>query len=683
MSYKPPYGFRLPLQYTVTYTPPVGGSVAISFSNQEKITGFVAPNGFISAVYGTALIGNKSPSIKPQSINALAFGTASISNKARVLFMQGAFPGKFGSAVVRDTRLISPPGINSIKFGQLFSVVLGYYSPVYGGNIPIAYGHVYQPPVGRGIPIDYKNTHTFRQAATYSINPGGFGRPTAANKATGVNLSYFGIRPGVAGTPGLANKTHYIKPAQFYLGEQFPAPTLEIRRNTINVHLFPTDSYGTPTIVLKNRHVYPTPIDNTGYVLVTRPVVHNVKQFLNPVAMPPNTFGRVTIGPRVRTVKTSPFSVNGLGVSNLASVHNARGYGIAARRVSPSGFSTYALGAVSVSRNRVYCIGFLDDKFGQARVHGNVIGPVQIPYNSSMFGKPKLRFTQYISPPEIEPKVYNDTGPPINFAAGCGSSFIGVPQLSPHYIDLNSTKHSEYIVDYVINNHQAPDYFGTPVVTHGVRFVSMAPTNFFELFGHPSVMNKNRAIYPAVFAAQYYGIPKLNNTRTISPYWGTDPLNRTPTSTDAYGAATVRFASRVGPFTQYCAPPGIVSFNSGASHIDLKNRHILVPSIADGFFYPIAIGPRRPIATTFFTDSVFGNNGISFRIRKIQMQGFMDEQIGVGFSGASTDVVKPMKVYNARQIIDLAGNGIEPNEPLIGFSCSRWERVGAIVSHRT
>jgi hypothetical protein len=344
---------------------------------------------------------------------------------------------------------------------------------------------------------------------------------------------------------------------------------------------------------------------------------------------------------------------------------------------------------VSSGKQILAMVGFDATLWGTPAIAGNVIGPCSVVWTPLQFGIPKLPATQYITTAEVEPKIYQIAGPPPVLSAGCGASFFGTAQFNPRYINLDTALHPDWVMDYyehgTITDVHVTDHFGpNTVVTYKNRTISAASPvpQTTEVFGVTYVMNKERQIYPQGIGSPYFGIPSIPSGIFIMPFWGFTTPYEVPefaAPTDGYGNATVGPPVRTGPFTQTVGAAGFTT-TFGSTTVSLFHRVLRMTGWDSSMFFGVAAAPPFPLRMNGFEDDRFGTTWASHAVRNAAMQGFVDETFGLKFPAGSTSAVTSTRVRLAW--VKVYTEGIEPIEPLVGFSCGRWNKTQTKVAYR-
>lgn len=334
MSYAPPVGTNVPLDFHGSaYTPPGGSAVSGDFGSLPNAA-YIGAIGIAPSGVGAAICGNVSPSVVPTGTDQSSYGTPTATLKGRQVITQWTLNDLFGSARASNVRTVAASGFGGETVGSIFSIVLGYYSPPYGHAVPFNFVGGYTPPTGNNLPIDFQNTHVFRQLAPNGVASGSFGTATVYNVAQGAFEQ--GWQDEAFGAPAIINAEQAVDasgqgigPGSFgtgrvWLGQQWIKPS-------------GLGSFAAGTTWVSNWHQYVTP---TGWVSQAFGTPLFPTFTLAPSGIAPGSFGSVNVSPRI--LYATGFS--GLAWGGPAVQPNPH----------PQGFESDAYGTPTIGGNQQY-----------------------------------------------------------------------------------------------------------------------------------------------------------------------------------------------------------------------------------------------------------------------------------------------------------------------------------------
>lgn len=608
MSYTPPLGSRLPINFSVSYTTP-SGSVSFTFADSPA---YLAPNAIANGAVGGATVALRSPSIIPSGFVATDFGTALTALKARQVITQWTVTDNFGVPAAHYVQTVAPTGIAAPSLGNAHKAILGYYSPPYGFALPFNFTGGYYPPAGFSVPMEFTNTYRGHQVALYSgIPASGMGAPTI-----------LGIRQ-VAAPVGLP---------PYGVG----VPVVELHRNIVGTKGFDMSLWGVAEVYNKTPMVYPEGNNHADFGragIINRNAYVGPEGFTNPIGF--NTiFGSATVADRTRRIYIA--GVESLKMAFYNRVHFDIPETPSQQYVLPSGIVPFDLiGHPVVDYRGVAPLGVDTSKFGLPIVTTRAIGPVSIPWVAlDGFGNAHVISYQTVYPVSI------------------GDTLFGTPRTSVVTIDLDVRIEQKYAVDFddfwLI---ERPKWGTGTTVTHRVRSVTPYQQSDVAM-GLPQLELRTRYVSPKGLLSYRSGVHSLNVTQIVHPFWDRTTEVEIPPVNDVahYGVHEV---THVFTGTQHVGPQSS-SGSIGEPTVSYRNRTI---SGVGAIFSQVFTGDNyvHPPIRLYPTGKAMGSFGspmVAYRIRTVAVDSSeFDTRWGVELGGG----VYPMRVKYTNRLVAPSG----------------------------
>lgn len=653
MSYAPPAGTGLPFSFTGSaYTPPTGNALNGDFAAQN--VSYLNPFGFTGGS-GVPVAVNVSPTLVVAGINESAYGVPTAALKARQIITQWTGAEAMGAARASVPRTLLATGIFGTSFGSIYSVVNGFYSPLYGTALAMNFTGGYVPPSGAALPIDFTNTHVFRQLAPSGIAEGGVGSASVGNRDQGATVpgfTSFGI-----GAPTVANRAVVAQPPGF-TDEAFGALTTILQHRFVTPAGIAVPAWNAANSGTVLNWVQPAaPIGTPALGFGTTSVVNaTATQSVAPAGLAGPAFGAALVNPR--TVFPVQFTASGYGTPNVQVPPHPLGidslaFGVPAvldnhQNVAPAGLNAAASGLPDTRRLQefVYPPSVLESAlFGDARtilrqrsvfpspVDDGFISPFAAVANRNREVKP-FGFTQSVVPGNASAANVSPNLTPV----GIAGPVFGSADVGAYYRTIALVGFSGAVGTASVKNAAAT------VAPAGLNALTSPP---------PMVAYRVRSMAAAGFTGDAYGAQTVwFRVRRLTGVGGSDTAVFGTARADlkdrrvievavqagaAYGAATTWFRVRS------VAPDGIgylVGKQFGATTAQDAIKHITLAGIAPGLAGTPAAARNEVLVKPDGIAAAYGSAFVDLAVRYVGPRSFLNEEI-----------FGPATVYNARQYV--------------------------------
>lgn len=265
MSYEPPEGNKIAISFSgEPYVTPDGGKIRIEFRvtevPPESTVQYLFPEGFDHIQFGEAFARHTYRMIAPTGLVDTAFGTNSLKNNARLLRPTGFNTATYGTAFLQHAlRTLKPSGFNALRLGTpSLQGGVKYLNPtaipprMVFGTVKVVNTRANQTVKPSGITaIAIGNTHVIYNLRQYirlnsqGIAPRPFGTAYLQGGVKKITLS--GINALRLGTPSLVNTKadQYVKTTgitHWAFGRPIVSPRY------VNAKGFANQVFGTPSI---------------------------------------------------------------------------------------------------------------------------------------------------------------------------------------------------------------------------------------------------------------------------------------------------------------------------------------------------------------------------------------------------------------------------------------------------
>lgn len=442
MTYTPPDGNLIPLEFGEAYTPPRGNAVPLEFVRGGPTPGdtqYVFPPSISGSYFGEAKVFNWNSHVRPAGLGPGAIGYPSVANRTTYCLPTGIVPGGFGTALVKNF---------------------------------------------------------FQQAFPVGVAPGGTGTPTVQNFNR--SLAPTGIFQGAFGTPAVQNLLRYAAPSGF-VATLFGTAFLSGGVRETKPSGFNASHYGIAFVAYGQRELKPSGIYQGGF---GTPLI-GFQRTLVPQGFEATYWGQSNVQDNSQRVYSIGRDMSVLGVPGVdhnprlispISIPSALEWGRAEvwklRQVvtpySEAGDWGERFGTFNYVENRdraVGTFGHLSSRFGTLDVVNGARAVVARGMDATLWGNPLVAFAiRHIQPPGLDSLVMSNWSAVVNAArvvtaAGADTSRFGQARA------VNTRRYLERI-----GNWESLD-MGVPFVAFRVREVVQYQFPDPPYPGQPKVQN--------------------------------------------------------------------------------------------------------------------------------------------------------------------------------------------------
>ena len=614
MSYEPPEGNKIAISFSgEPYVTPDGGKIRIEFRvtevPPESTIQYLFPEGFDHIQFGEAFTRHTYRMIAPTGLVATAFGANSLKNNARLLRPTGFNTAIHGTAFLQHAlRTLKPSGFNALRLGTpSLQGGVKYLEPkaipprMVFGTVKVVNTRANQTIKPTGITaIAIGNTHVIYNLRQYirlnsqGVAPRPFGTAYLQGGVKKITLS--GINTLRLGAPSLVNTKadQTVKPTGL-VPPQFPRPN--VSPQILTVRGFLGTNWGSP-YVQRNPNPQGWISERFGTAWVSRSprfytvTVGQVTQFgLAKVfdakqtvtitgVIPGGIFGDIQI--RNLNFKVTPGSIEAPPLSDWTKVENT------ARYYQLKGFDSSQFGNASINNGTPSFApdGFDSASFGNALV-AERIRRINTPgFSLLSFGRPTVTKTPQLSPRSIAPL---DLGQPTltlytryivssgRMMMAMGEPSIGMAKRKLAVGGFNSMR------------------LGDPVITHGQRELLAQGSNHSRYGNAHQVWFRVRSIAPAsIYEDQKQYGHRLGGSQYIQ----------------AKGFDATLFGTRIIPESQSILASNFASSVFGTARLQKTREYLSVVGFATGGQQPAdrwgkttVYNARQYIIQTYDVDS--------------------------------------------------------------------------------
>lgn len=529
----------------------------------------IATFGSVAFRSGLATIENKAYPVFPRVLDATRWGAALVADRERYLRPAGLTPSVVSvwPIVFNGARVLAPAGLYAGGIGnQAHLVNTRRFVTWTGGADNQAIG---SPFVAPGV----------RELAVFSPH-----RPPYVPIPTVIHKQRFLLPPSIPqwnpGVPFVEEKFTRFLPRWPHV-EKLGNPTALNRNRAFGTYGYDTAELGIARLILLKAYM---PIEGIDFLRMGAVRIADTKQ---QVRVSGFLAYRTGTGARVLLYQPDLPFARTIDVTSL-----------------DAGFK---YGSPSFRGNGLYPAGFGKPAFGSPSMYSNGIAPKGIYLaEKDKYGFPSLNVDQYL-------KV---TG-------------VGAPDISDdrHRVDHHTIWATTDTPYQAKVNHPGDDYrpvdhnknmFGNAKVTTIELLQAKTSGSNHARYGEPDIMLRIRYIQPAGLRAFRYGWPAIPGDIYTGPIG---------TVMAGYGRPTVARVAVI-EFHRTIKPSGLNAFDTDRAKVELFNR-VVLPSGFQASTLPNVqrVGPPLRMTAQGGLMERIGTPWASFRVRRLEPEGFTDEQI--------------------------------------------------------
>lgn len=638
-SYTYVYAGKLPLriEHNIRDKPPASAlSLSIDRAHSTVLPARYVTSKSLPLSIKTPIADQSAASSLPLDINRelrTHLASTAVKPKAQEILQSNWQSSAFGDSAARHSvRVLGAVGFNSAAYGRTnirADIVEGYFPPS-RLKLPIAVSLGIRPPSSE-LPLGI-----YREHGQWLNRP----------DIVVINRRYVYPKTFVDGAVSAPNIS---LDKQYALGVgidslNFGASSVKSGREFLEPVGWQSSSVSAGVSVInRNQRITTQGFDTSD---LSKPLIYNLTQYRSLTGFDTSRYGNAYLLGGVKYLTPNGINSNAIGNPDLVNT-------TADQTAKPTGINSLAISAPIVSPRIVYAVGVATPPLGMPDVRDPAVKPIGEQHTT--YGKPTIWFyTRPLAPTGVlsfEPgylKIADPTqfvlAPSLIESAIFGDTGIKNKSTKVSVTSINDSSFSDYATLTNSNRSYAPK--GIDSLSMGAALIfNKTPSIFFDSItpydvGMPAIGHAIRYVQPTGFDHLLFGRPVLTKTPELLPRGH---------QSSVVGQAWISHKNRDIELSQ----KGIDSFRAGTQTI----------------WYG-----QRPIKTSSWLDSKYGQPVLTHEVREVIAQGFRRDAYGTAWVSQGSRFLEPAGIYKDFPSNHMVG-GTQEIKPA-GYEATLWgERI--------